>query len=120
MHEAKKCFKYLNLCTPADPTTPIIRPAHTARAPVDLLKVPPGVRGEGGGGGGREEDRGSPLLADRHHVPGHEVEAEAEHGGEQEDDQEAPQVPLHVATTPERDNGPLQLISFLLPASALE
>ena len=90
MHEAKKCFKYLNLCTPADPTTPIIRPAHTARAPVDLLKVPPGVRGEGGGGGGREEDRGSPLLADRHHVPGHEVEAEAKHGGEQEDDQEAP------------------------------
>ena len=114
-------LKYLNLCTPADPTTPILRPAHTTRAPVDLLKVPPSVRGEGGGGGGGwEEDGGSPLLADRHHVPGHEVEAEAEHGGEQEDDQQGPQVPLHISTTPERVNGLLQLISFPLPASALE
>ena len=86
-------LKYLNLCTPADPTTPIICPAHTAGAPVDLLKVPPSVRGEGGWGGGWEEDRGPPLLADRHHVPGHEVETQAEHGGEQEDDQEGPQVP---------------------------
>ena len=113
-------LKYLNLCTPADPTTPIIRPAHTAGAPVDLLKVPPSVRGEGGRGGGWEEDGGSPLLADRHHVPGHEVEAEAEHGGEQEDDQQGPQVPLHVPSTPERDNRPFQLISFPLPASTLE
>ena len=113
-------LKNLNLCTPANPTTPIIRPANTAGAPVDLLKVPPSVRGEGGGGGGWEEDRGSPLLADRHYVPGHEVEAEAKHGGEQEDDQKGPQVPLHISSTPERDNSPLQLISFPLSASALE